>query len=76
MKEEVKKPYNRSIKKTLISKKEFASLKKLMIYTENNLINSDGNIYLTVDSLIKLNHVITGSNKFTLGKVRLNAYEF
>ena len=50
--------------------------KKLMIYTENNLINSDGNIYLTVDSLIKLNHVITGSNKFTLGKVRLNAYEF
>ena len=47
-----------------------------MIYTENNLINSDCNIYLTVDSLIKINHIITGSNKFTLGKVRLNPYEF
>ena len=47
-----------------------------MIYTENNLINSDGNIYLIVNSLIKINHIITGSNKFTLGKVRLNPYEF
>ena len=47
-----------------------------MIYTENNLISSDGNIYLIVDSLIKINHIITGSNKFTLGKVRLNPYEF
>ena len=47
-----------------------------MIYIENNLISSDGNIYLIVDSLIKINHIITGSNKFTLGKVRLNPYEF
>ena len=47
-----------------------------MIYTGNNLINSDDNIYLIVNSLIKINYIITGSNKFTLGKVRLNPYEF
>ena len=47
-----------------------------MIYTGNNLINSDDNIYLIVNSLIKINYIITGSNKFTLGKVKLNPYEF
>ena len=33
-----------------------------MSYTENNLIDSDGNMYLTVDSLIEINNIITGSN--------------
>ena len=33
-----------------------------MSYIENNLIDSDGNMYLTVDSLIEIYDIITGSS--------------
>ena len=33
-----------------------------MSYIENNLIDSDGNMYLTVDSLIEIYGIITGSS--------------
>ena len=47
-----------------------------MVYLENNLIDSDGNIYLTVHSLIKIINIITGPNKITLRKVNLKPYRF
>ena len=45
------------IKGILISEKEFTEtnyerLKKNLVYIKNNLIDCDGNIYLTVHSLI------------------------
>ena len=62
------------IKEILISEKQFTEtnykrLEKDLAYIENNLIDFDGCMYLTVDSLIKINSIITGSNNITLGKV-------
>ena len=42
-----------------------------MVYLENNLIVSDGGIYLTVDSLIELNNKINGSNNITFRNVNV-----
>ena len=55
------------IKEILITEKEFTEtnhkrLQKALVYIENDLIDSDGTMYLTVDSLIKINNIITGSN--------------
>ena len=47
-----------------------------MAYIESSLIDSDGGMYLTVDSLIELNNIITGSNNIALRKVHLKPYEF
>ena len=41
---------------------------------KNNLIDSDNNSYLTVDSLININNKITGSNNITLWKVNIKSY--
>ena len=62
------------IKEILISEKQFTEtnykrLEKGLAYIENNLIDFDGCMYLTVDSLIKINSIITGSNNITLRKV-------
>ena len=51
-----------AIKETLISEKlitktNYERLKKTLFYIKN-LIDSDGSMYLTVDSLIKINNVI------------------
>ena len=46
-----------------------------MVYIENNLIDSDGGIFLTVDSLIETNSIITVSN-VTLRKANVNPYGF
>ena len=48
------------IKEILMSGKEFNEtnykrLEKYLVYIENNLINSDGGMYLTVTSLIEMN---------------------
>ena len=50
-----------------MSKKEFTEtnykrLRKALVYIENYLIDSDGDMHLTVDSLIEVNNIITGSN--------------
>ena len=37
----------------------------------NYLLDSDGNMHLTIDSLIKMNNIITGSNNITLRKVNI-----
>ena len=39
-----------------------------MVYIENNLIDSDGGTYLSVDSLIEIKDIINGSNNITLKK--------
>ena len=43
---------------------------------KNNLIDSDCGMYLTVDSLIKINDIITGSNNITFWKVNVKSYGF
>ena len=47
-----------------------------MVYIENNLLDSDGGMYLTVDSLIKVNNTITGSNNITFKKLNVKPYGF
>ena len=64
------------LKKILVSEKElsdinFKRLKNVLVYIKNNLIDSNDNIYLTVDSLIDINNMITGSNNMTLRKVHV-----
>ena len=64
------------LEKTLVSEKElsdinFERLKNVLVYLKNNLIDSDDNMYLTVDSLIDMNNVITGSNNIILRKVNV-----
>lgn len=38
---------------------------------KSNLTGSDNNMYLTVDSLLQINNIITDSNKITLTKVNI-----
>ena len=47
-----------------------------MVYIKNNLIDSDGGIYSTVNSLIEINSIITGSNNITMGKINVKRYGF
>ena len=41
-----------------------------------NLIDSVGNMYLIVDSLIEINNIITDSNNMTLIKINLKSFRF
>ena len=64
------------IKEILISEKEFKetnykSSQKAFDYIENNLTDSDGVMYVTVDSL-----TVTSSNNITLRKVNVMPYGF
>ena len=47
-----------------------------MVYIENNLTDSDGGMYLTVDSLVEINSIITGSINITLRNLNIKPYEF
>ena len=47
-----------------------------MVYVENNLVDSDGGVYLTVDSLMEIDNIIIGSNNITLRKVNVKPYGF
>ena len=69
------------IKEILISKKEFTDtnykrFQKVLVYIENDLIDSDGGMYLIADSLIEKNNIITGTNNITLRKVDVKPYGF
>ena len=48
-----------------------------MVYIENNLTDSDGGMYLTVDSLIEIINIIIFSNNITFRKVdvKLNRFD-
>ena len=52
-----------------MSETDFKRLQKALVYIENSLTDSDSGMYLTVDSLIEMNNIITGSNNITLRKV-------
>ena len=59
------------IKEILISENDFTEtnykrLEKALVYIESNLIDSDGGMYLTIESLIEINNILTGSNNITL----------
>ena len=45
-----------------------------MCYTENNLIEADGHVNLTVDSLTKINNIITTLDNNTLRQVNVKLY--
>ena len=69
------------IKELLISEKEFTEtnykrLLKALVYIENNLIDGDGGMYLTGDSLKEINNIITGLNNITLRIVNVKPYGF
>ena len=69
------------LKEILVSEKELAdtnyqSFKKAMSCIENNLIDSDGNRYLTVNYLIEVKNIIVGSNNITFRKVNVKPYGF
>ena len=68
-------------KKILIPEEKFTEtnyerLKKGVIYIKSNLIDSDGNMFLMVDSLIKIYNIITSSNNITLRNVNAKTYGF
>ena len=67
------------IKKMLVSEKElndinFKRLKKALLDITNNLIDSDNNMYYTIDSLIYINKTISGSSNITLRKINVETY--
>ena len=69
------------IKEILITEKEFAEanykgLNQALVYIKYNLIDSDGNMYLTVDSLIERTDKITSSINTYLRKVNVKLYRF
>ena len=69
------------IKEILISEKTFTEtndkkLQESLVYKKNNLIDTHDGMYLTVDSLIKINDIITRSNNITLRKVNVKPYGF
>ena len=49
-------------------------MQEALVYIKNNLIDTDGGMYLKVNSLIKVNNVIMGSNNITLRKVNIKPY--
>ena len=69
------------IKEILISENDFTEtnykrLEKALVFIENNLIDSDGGMYLTIESLIEINNILTGLNNITLWKVKVKPYGF
>ena len=62
--------------KILASEKElhdvnFERLKNKLVYIINIFIDSENNMYLTVDSLIDINNIITGLKNITPRKVNV-----
>ena len=59
-----------------IRKKKFSDYKRfqeaLDLTQKNNLIDTNGGVYLTVDSLIEINNLIISSNDIILRKVNKN----
>ena len=65
----------------LILEKEFTEtnykrFQEALIYLKHNLIDTNGSMYLTVDSLMEINNIITGSNNIALRKVIVKRYGF
>ena len=56
------------------SREEFVSA--IMSYKEKILINSDGDMYLIIDTLIEINNIMFGSYKIYLRKINVRPCEF
>lgn len=56
------------------SREEFVSA--IMSYKEKKLINSDGDMYLIIDTLIEINNIMFGSYKIYLRKINVTPCEF
>ena len=54
----------------------FGRLKNALVYIKHNLNESVDYIYLTVDPLININSIITGSNNVAVRKVNVKPCEF
>ena len=54
----------------------FCKIKKGIDIQKYNIIDSDNNIYLTVDSFIYTNNRITRSNNITRKKVNVKPYGY
>ena len=68
------------LEKILVSEKQlsdinFERLGKVLTYRKNNIIDSY-NMYLTVDSLININNIITCLNNITLRKANDKPYGY
>ena len=59
-----------------LSNLNFKRLKKALICVKSDLIDSDNNMQLAVDSLIDINNITIDSNNFTLGKVNVKPYGY
>ena len=69
------------LKQILVSEKElsdihFERLKNPLVCIKSNFTDSDDNMYLTVDSLIDIDNIITGSNNITLRKVNAKPWGY
>ena len=53
------------IKEISLPESNYKRLQKPLVYIENSLIDFDGSMYLTVNSLIEINNKITGLNNIT-----------
>ena len=69
-------------KKLLVSEKELSDInfeklkKKVLMRIKNSFTDSDNNFFLTVDSLIDINNIMTSSNNMTLKKVFVKFYGY
>ena len=62
--------------KNSIPNKYFWRLQKALVYIKINWIDSNGSIYLTVDSVIEINNIIPISSNITLRRVNVEPYRF
>ena len=47
-----------------------------MVYIKKSSIDTGGGMYLSVNSLVEINTIITGSNNITLRKLNVKPYVF
>ena len=59
-----------------ISKDNFLRIKKAYKYIQRELITTDGDLFLTLDSLITLNNIITNSNNILLRQTNVRPAEY
>ena len=67
--------------KILVLEKEltettYKKLQEILVCTKNNFIYINSGMYLKVESLIKTNNIIIGSNNISFRKVNLKPYRF
>ena len=51
-------------------------MKKAFVNIKYNLVDADGNMHLTIGSLIEINSITTGSNNISSRKVNVKPYRF